>query len=126
MGEFTPIETQEQFNEVLKDRLQREREVTEKRFEGYLSPDEFTEKTKAYEGYLSPEDFKKKTEDVSQNAQDAAQNVNVDEFKDKAGDVANNVLDQADNVTDKIPGEWDDQLVEKAKEANDKFNPNQQ
>ncbi len=37
---FTPIETQEQFDAAIKDRLTRDREAYAKRFEGFKSPDE--------------------------------------------------------------------------------------
>ena len=59
MGEFTPIETQEQFDSMIGERLKRERETVKKEYEGFLSPDEVTKK---YEGYLSPDDVKKKYE----------------------------------------------------------------
>ena len=38
---FTPIETQEQFDAAIKERLQRERESQAKKFEGWVSPDDF-------------------------------------------------------------------------------------
>lgn len=38
--EFKPIETQEALNNIIKDRLQRERETTQKRFEGWVSPED--------------------------------------------------------------------------------------
>lgn len=40
MADFTPITSQAQLDEVLKDRLRRAEERNSKRFEGYLSPDE--------------------------------------------------------------------------------------
>ena len=60
MSEFKKIETQEQLEEVLKDRLKRERETVKKEFEGYLSPADVTEK---YKGYLSVEDVAAKYKD---------------------------------------------------------------
>lgn len=59
MGEFTVIETQEQLDKVIGERIKRERETVQKQYEGYLSPDAVK---KQYEGYLSPEDAKKKYE----------------------------------------------------------------
>lgn len=53
MSDFKVIETQEQLEEVLKDRLKCERETVKKEFEGYLSPEDIAKK---YEGYLSPDD----------------------------------------------------------------------
>lgn len=57
MSDFKKIETQEQLEEVLKERLKRERDTVRKEFEGYLSPDDEAEK---YKGYLSPDDVEKK------------------------------------------------------------------
>ena len=57
MGDFKKIETQEQLEEVLKERLKRERETVEKKYEGYLSPADAEEK---YKGYLSAEDVEAK------------------------------------------------------------------
>ena len=37
---FKPIETQEELNAIIKERLKRERESTEKRFEGWVSPED--------------------------------------------------------------------------------------
>ena len=59
MGEFTPIETQEQFDTMIGERLKREGEKIRKEYEGFLSPDDVTKK---YEGYLSPDEVTKKYE----------------------------------------------------------------
>ena len=37
---FKVIETQEELNAIIKDRLKRERESTEKRYEGFISPED--------------------------------------------------------------------------------------
>ena len=63
---FKPIETQDELNAIIKDRLAREREASNKRFEGYISPDEhakaiasekklFEDYKKAHEGDASIE-----------------------------------------------------------------------
>ena len=57
MADFKPIETQEQFDEMVKERLKRERDTVKKDYEGYLSPADIAEK---YKGYLSPEDVEAK------------------------------------------------------------------
>lgn len=57
MSDFKVIETQEQLEEVLKERLKRERETAKKEFEGYLSPEDVAKK---YTGYLSPEEVENK------------------------------------------------------------------
>ena len=45
MGDFTPIETQEQLDAVIGERIKRERETSAKKYEGYLSPDDFKQTT---------------------------------------------------------------------------------
>lgn len=60
MSEFKPIETQEQLDTVLGERLKRERETVKKEYENYLSPEDVAKK---YNGYLSPEDEKEKYKD---------------------------------------------------------------
>lgn len=70
MGDFTVIETQEQFEEALKDRLARERSAVAKQYEGYMSPDDVNKKFEGYlskkevdemyKGYASPDEVAKK------------------------------------------------------------------
>jgi hypothetical protein len=38
MADFTPIETQEQFNEMIHDRIEQAKRSEAKKFEGYISP----------------------------------------------------------------------------------------
>lgn len=52
MGEFTPIETQDQLDAVIGERIKRERETQEKRYNGWISPEDFATKTKEYEAKL--------------------------------------------------------------------------
>ena len=59
MSDFTIIETQEQLDKIIGERLKRERETTENKYKDYLSKEEVAKK---YEGYLSPEDVKKQYE----------------------------------------------------------------
>lgn len=40
MSEFTPITTQEAFDNAIKERLERERSASAKKYEGYASPEE--------------------------------------------------------------------------------------
>ncbi len=60
MSEFKAIETQEQFDAVIGERIKRERETVRKEYAGYLSPEDAAKK---YAGYLSPEDVEKKYKD---------------------------------------------------------------
>lgn len=57
MSDFKVIETQEQLDAVLGERLKRERETIKKEYEGFLSPEDAAKK---YAGYLSPDDEKAK------------------------------------------------------------------
>ena len=59
MSEFNVIETQEQFDKAIGERIKREQETIRKQYEGYLSPDEVK---KQYEGFLSPDEVKKQYE----------------------------------------------------------------
>lgn len=53
--EFKPIETQEELDKIITTRLKRERETTEKRFEGWISPEDhqkgLDELNKAFSDY---------------------------------------------------------------------------
>ena len=60
MSEFKAIETQEQLDAVIGERIKRERETVRKEYAGYLSPEDAAKK---YAGYLSPEDVEKKYKD---------------------------------------------------------------
>lgn len=53
MSDFTPITSQEQLDAVIGDRLKRSEEKWQKKFEGYLSPDEFKAKTTELEKQLN-------------------------------------------------------------------------
>ena len=57
MSNFTVIETQEQLDAIIGERLKRERKSFEKQYEGFMSPEDVQEK---YKGYLSTEDVEKK------------------------------------------------------------------
>ena len=47
MGDFKIIETQEQLDSIILERIGRVKESVRKEFEGYISPEEFTKKTEA-------------------------------------------------------------------------------
>ena len=48
MSDFEAIETREQFEEAVKDRLEQERETVRREFSGCLSPEAVEEKYKEY------------------------------------------------------------------------------
>jgi len=52
MSEFKPIETQEELNNVIRERLEQQERVIRKDYEGYKSPDEVSELTKGFEAQL--------------------------------------------------------------------------
>lgn len=61
--DFTPITTQEQFNEAIKDRLNREKDTLSKKYEGYVSPEDM-EKVKS--------DYDKQIANLTKSAEDQA------------------------------------------------------
>ncbi len=65
---FKPIETQEELDGIIKERLKRERETTQKRFEGWVSPEDhqkaLEDANKAFD------DFKKAHESDEQTIAD--------------------------------------------------------
>lgn len=69
MAEFTPINTQEEFDNMVKDRLARTtKTVTEevtKNFEGYVSPEELGKKTADYTKQIDALNVKVKDYDTS-------------------------------------------------------------
>lgn len=64
MGDFTPIETQEQFDAAIGERIKRERETQEKKYNNYISPDDFAAKSKEYEARI--EELNKKIADANE------------------------------------------------------------
>lgn len=65
---FKPIETQEELDGIIKERLKRERETTQKRFEGWVSPEDHQ---KALEDVNKAfDDFKKAHESDEQTIAD--------------------------------------------------------
>ncbi len=62
---FKPIETQEELDNIIKDRLKRERETTQKRFEGWVSPDDhqkaLADVNKAFDDYKKSKENDEKT-----------------------------------------------------------------
>ena len=53
MSDFTPITTQEQLNEVIGERLKRDREATAKKYEGWMSPDDVNTLKAGYDKQLA-------------------------------------------------------------------------
>ena len=89
MEDFKPIETQEQFNTMITERLKREREAIEKKFEGYLSPEDVNKK---YQGYMSQEDVDKKYKDYLSPEEAAKKDAEIKRY-------------ESDSVKTRIAGE---------------------
>ena len=53
MEGFKIIETQEQLDEIIKGRINRERETLNKKYEGYVSPEDYQGKIKEFEASIS-------------------------------------------------------------------------
>lgn len=53
MSEFKPIETQEQFDAAVSDRIKRERETLSRKYENYLSPEQVQQQKIELEGKIS-------------------------------------------------------------------------
>lgn len=53
MSDFTVIETQEQLDSIINERIKSEREELEKKYSGYISPEDYEAKTGNYEKELS-------------------------------------------------------------------------
>lgn len=78
MAEFTAIETQEQFDEAIKARLERERNKVRKEFDGFLSPEDAQKK---YENYLSPEQVQEKYKGYFSPEEMAKKDAEIDGYK---------------------------------------------
>ena len=53
MGEFKVIESQEQLDAIIQDRVAQANRSAEKKFEGYISPDDFSKKTAELNNQIS-------------------------------------------------------------------------
>ena len=69
MAEFTVIETQEQLDEVIKDRLARSEKKWQEKYSGYLSPDDVKAKT---------EDLQKKIDELGNSLNSANEKAKAD------------------------------------------------
>ena len=78
MGEFKAIETQEQLDAIIGDRLKIERETIKKEYEGFLSPDDAAKK---YANYLSPDDEKAKYQGYLSPEEAAKKDAKIKEYE---------------------------------------------
>ena len=52
MADFTPINTQEEFDAAIKERLKRDREAQAKKFEGWISPEDQQKRLAEYDAQI--------------------------------------------------------------------------
>lgn len=107
---FTPIETQEQLDALIKERLQRDREAQAKKYEGWISPERLKEITDAHEAEL-----KKLTDAVAASEQTIAAkdkeiaesaHYRTDLAKTKIALAAGLRIDHADRLRGETEEEW--------------------
>ena len=67
-GTFKAIESQDELNAIIRDRLKRERETTEKRYEGWISPDDHQKALE--EAGKTLDEYKKAREDDAKTIED--------------------------------------------------------
>ena len=107
MSDFTPIQTQEEFDKAIKARLaQKDRELAEK-YKGYLSPDE-AEAMKA--------DFKKQIEEANKSVKEANEKLStfdktVSELTQRAEKAETTVLKTKIANEKNLPIELADRLI---------------
>lgn len=64
MGDFQKIETQEQLDALINERIRQEKETIGKKYEGYVSPDDFKSRTGEYDRQIS--DLTKELEEAKE------------------------------------------------------------
>lgn len=107
MSEFTPIETQEDFDKAIKSRLaQKDRELAEK-YKDYLSPDK-AEAMKA--------DYEKQLSEAKQTVKDAQEKLKtfddtVSELKTRAEKAETSLLKNKVAIENKLPIKLADRLI---------------
>ena len=112
MSEFTPIQTQEEFDKAIKGRLaQKDRELEEK-YKGYLSPDDVNELKKVYEEKL--ENANKLVKDSEVKATEATKAMS--ELKARAEKAESSILKNKIAYQHKLPMELAERLVGETEE----------
>lgn len=110
---FEAITTQEQFDTAISDRLKRERDTIEKRYEGYLSPEDVE---KRYEGYLSPDDVQEKYKDYLSPDKAAEKDAMIANYEKKSKKVQIAMAEGIPfDLADKISGDTEEDMQKDAK-----------
>lgn len=113
MSEFKVIETQEEFDTAISQRLERERNTIRKEYEGFLSPEDVQKK---YEGFLSPEQVQEKYKDYLTPEQVAEKDAVIKNYEKKAMKVQ--VAMEAGipyELAEKISGDTEEDMQKDAK-----------
>lgn len=111
MSEFTIIETQEQFDAAIGERLKRERESMAKRYEGWKSPKDLEEMTAAHSAELQKaqdaltEAEKKSAEKDAQIAEGAKYKTDLE--KTRIALAAGLKMEYADRLRGETAEEWE-------------------
>lgn len=96
MSEFKVIETQEQFDSMIADRISRAKESVKKDYEGWISPAALEEKEKGYNDQITSlnETINKNKEDIK------SANASMEDMKKKLAKY------ESDSVKTRIAGEF--------------------
>lgn len=120
MSEFTPIETQEQFDAAISDRIKRERETISKKYEKYLSPEQVQEQKNELEGKIS--DFTKQLNEANEKIANFEKSI-VEKDKEikgyKTASLKSKIANEAGlpyNAIDFLKGE-DEEAIKKSAES---------
>lgn len=89
MSDFKPIETQEELDNIIRERLAREREASNKRYEGFISPDDH--KKALAEANKSFDDYKKAHEGDAKTIEDLSAKVKTYETASLKSRIAHEV-----------------------------------
>ena len=110
---FEAITTQEQFDAAIGERLKRERDTIEKKYEGYLSPEEAQSK---YEGYMSPEDVQEKYKDYLDPEKAAEKDATIKDYERKSKKVQIAMAEGIPyDLAEKISGDTEEDMLKDAK-----------
>lgn len=110
---FEAITTQDQFDAAIGERLKRERDTIEKKYEGYLSPEEAQSK---YEGYMSPEDVQEKYKDYLDPEKAAEKDATIKDYERKSKKVQIAMAEGIPyDLAEKISGDTEEDMLKDAK-----------
>jgi len=92
---FKPIETQEQFDEMIKERIGKAKESVRKEYEGYISPEQY----EAFKGYISPEDMDAKINPMLEQIQSLSGS--LESANAKINNLGNDIAERDKSISEK-------------------------